>query len=262
MSKILANQWGTILPFYFARSKVCIFLVYLYFNTFFMRKTIILLFSCLSLIFSTIYAYSLNENDHKLVNIVTIKIESLIDKKWEIYRNKYIKELRKLDNKYKDNERLSLIINEVINSLDNENISFEKILLESDNQDNIVLWNKSPSIGLQDSCKSQALIYRNDILTNMPPAHYTSHWNTKYQKCFAEFVFLSSGNFWTLEIMSIRDVWDYEGYSYLSMAKNLSTGVVNSCSSRWNVLNSHEMADIICNSEIEYETLRKEYMTN
>ena len=48
---------------------------------------------------------------------------------------------------------------------------------------------------LQYTCKKQALTYQKDMLVNNMPNHYTSHWNTKYNKCFAEFIFIYSNNF-------------------------------------------------------------------
>lgn len=91
----------------------------------------------MSLFLNNIYAYTLTQNDTNIVNSLTQKIESLIEKKWENYRNKFIKELNKLSIKYSKNERLKTIIDEIVVSLSNDNQWLEKMLLEWVNSDNI-----------------------------------------------------------------------------------------------------------------------------
>jgi Zn-dependent oligopeptidase len=84
---------------------------------------------------SSVYSYDLNIKDSlKAINI-TNKIESFITKKWEIYREIYMKQLNTLKNKYKNNEKIQAILDIVNDNIKNSSkIQIQnKILSELDN---------------------------------------------------------------------------------------------------------------------------------
>ncbi len=67
-----------------------------------MKKNILLTLIILSIFIFTTHAYNLNNKDQLFINNITLKIEKIISKKWEKYRNLFINKLTKYSIKYRD----------------------------------------------------------------------------------------------------------------------------------------------------------------
>jgi len=93
-------------------------------------KKILSIIAIINILFvNSTLAYSLTSNDKKLAENISTKIESIIKKKWEKYRDKYIGQLNKIWNKYKTNERLKAIIDLIILNIEKD-LSIEQLLLQ------------------------------------------------------------------------------------------------------------------------------------
>jgi len=78
------------------------------------------------------FAYDLNSNDKILVNNVTIKVEQIIEKKWEYVRETFVSSIKKLAIKYKNQPRLETILLQIVNNLDNN--TYQEFSEEKNNE--------------------------------------------------------------------------------------------------------------------------------
>ena len=92
-----------------------------------MKKILAGLFLGLFII-NTTFAYSPTTKDTKIVENLTSKINNVINKKGEKVRPLFVKKLTKLQLRVKKDARLTYIIEEVINNLNNSTIDIEKII--------------------------------------------------------------------------------------------------------------------------------------
>lgn len=101
-----------------------------------MKKLLLLFISLISAFSSYTYWYEINANDTNLAVSITNKIENLISKKWEWYRNMYINKINSYKNQNKDNERIQKLTDIVNKNItDNSRILIQKkILTELDKE--------------------------------------------------------------------------------------------------------------------------------
>lgn len=101
-----------------------------------MKKFLLLIVSIIIAFTGTVYWYELNTNDTILTINITNKIENSIAKKWNSYRNIYIKQLGEIQNKYKDNDRIKLLTNIVNSNIkDSSRIQIQSRILAELNKD-------------------------------------------------------------------------------------------------------------------------------
>ncbi|MDD2891888.1 MAG: thermonuclease family protein, partial [Candidatus Gracilibacteria bacterium] len=80
-------------------------------------KTLLKLLFLSIFIFTTALAYTPNENDVKIIETAGSKVVKLVDGKSELYKSKVIIQLEKLKSKYSTNERISYILDAVIDKI-------------------------------------------------------------------------------------------------------------------------------------------------
>lgn len=73
------------------------------------------------LVVTSVFAYNLTTEDTKKAQLIASKIEILIKKKWEVFRNKYIASLTKIQTKSTSNPKLQAIIGTIVDLLDSNN---------------------------------------------------------------------------------------------------------------------------------------------
>ncbi len=121
---------------------------------------LIITFSIICISNTTTHAasdYTLTKADWDLIIKVWNAIEKIITKKWESYKNKYIKALKKFKLKNKTNQRLSMIIQEVIDYINDDTSDLEKIFAE-----NYSTW----STAQQKSSTSQSVVWDTNSQNN------------------------------------------------------------------------------------------------
>ncbi len=100
-----------------------------------MWKVICSLFLFIFLFWST-SAYTATQNDKDTVDVLTSKINKIIEKKWEKLRTIFIKKLSTLKHKIKKNEKITYIIWELVNNLNNSTQAIEDLIKEVENHSN------------------------------------------------------------------------------------------------------------------------------
>lgn len=107
-----------------------------------MKKYLLLIISFILIFSNWAFAYTLTPKDTQATNIITQKIEELIDKRWEKARNIYISSLISIQEKYKNNERIYTILWQIIDNLniEDETQSLINSDLELDNSNEYTTW--------------------------------------------------------------------------------------------------------------------------
>ena len=83
---------------------------------------------------TTVVAYNPSVNDKKTVEILSLKINKVIDKKWEKAREIFIKKLSVIKWKIKNNDKIVYIIWELINNLNNSTKVIEDLIKQVDKE--------------------------------------------------------------------------------------------------------------------------------
>lgn len=98
------------------------------------------------LFINTTFAYTPTNKDIKTVEVLTSKINKVIQKKWEKTRPLFVNKLTKLKFKVKKDERITYILDELIKNLDNSSIDIEKIIsdIEKENVNEQKIANSNP----------------------------------------------------------------------------------------------------------------------